>query len=365
MRDKRLWALSQVASSFYFFLLQLTFLKNYSIDLVAQFSSLTSIGAFVLLAYRRCFLEIRAIESWQNNRSPLLEIFSFYLVMSLAVTFFFKWDLFLTLYIILLFLNLALMDQFKFIDQKGHQFYSVIHLFLIATILLESRYFRGWHLLLMTNIIISFVSYAIKNYTNNVKINHLSFRSSSFNLHKLQDLVLTSLIGFISPIVVFIIIDAQAVAVLRTSQNILSIANIFTTSIYYGALSERNQDFRFRWLYVTPTIFISSFVLMLTVNPKSSLTLFFGPYFQDSVTLTLLMALNLAFSIWTSVQVVHLTKLRLYKEILHVHLWVAIINILSIIILLSIVGILGFALAGIIINILEVILLLKKIRIVK
>jgi len=217
----------------------------------------------------------------------------------------------------------------------------------------------------MTNIIIAFVSYAIKNSTNDVQIDHLSFRSSRFNLHKLQDLVLTSLIGFISPIVVLIIIDAQAVAVLRTSQNILSIANIFTTSIYYGALSERNQDFRFRWLYVTPTIFISSFVLMLTVNPKSSLTLFFGPYFQDSVTLTLLMALNLAFSIWTSVQVVHLTKLRLYKEILHVHIWIAIINILSIVILLSIVGILGFALVGIIINILEVNLLLKKIRIVK
>ena len=365
MKDKKLWAVSQAASSLYFFLLQVTFLKNYSLDLVAQFSSLTSLGAFTLLAYRRCFLEIRNIENWGDNRSPLLELFSFYLVVSLGLTALFNWDFSLTLYIVILFLNLALIDQFKFIDQKGHQFYSVIHLFLIVTIFLGSIFFKSWHLLLVLNILLIFAAYTIKNLNTKVRVNHISFRLSSFNLHKMQDLVLTSFIGFISPVIVLIVIDAQAVAVLRTSQNILSIANVFTTSIYYSAFNERNKDFRFRRLYMMPTLFISSFVFILDNISTSVSTALFGPYFQDSVALTLALAINLSFTIWASVQVVQLTKLKLYREILHVHVLITISNIIITVFLMSTLSILGFALAGMTVNILELLLLRKKIRIAK
>jgi hypothetical protein len=124
----------------------------------------------------------------------------------------------------------------------------------------------------------------------------LSFHASVARVSatRVIDFAVSSGFGFFLPILTFLFLDARSVGELRTSQNFLSLGSIFATAFYYSALKGENDKEMSKMTYFLPSSILLGLLgfLFFFISP-SILKQMFGPYFFESLPLTLLLLVAL------------------------------------------------------------------------
>jgi hypothetical protein len=359
-----MWGSSQASTSLLFFLLQLTFLKSEIINHMVQFSILFGLFNFYLLGIRRSFLESK---DWSKESSPhtfLLSCTFIYLLICAPLTLFFSWDLRVLFTITALLYLQLLLDAARFNNQKGHLFFVSTQIFLSFSIAFtEHLNFSSISILSIVVLLNSFFLIVLRILNLNIYTEQIS-NNHTFSWSRFLDFSLVSGFGFLLPLITFIVLDSLSVGILRTSQNYLAIANLFTASYYYSALQNTILQVKFNISYLFPSSIMSIILVIINYYPNRSLIeKVFGPYIYSSNILTSLLIIALVPTIWVVNLNVYLIKLKLYKFLLNLHICTLLFFAISTILGYRIIGINAFGIATILSSILEVFILTRFIKV--
>ena len=159
-------------------------------------------------------------------------------------------------------------------------------------------------------------------------------------------------------------LDSLSVGILRTSQNILALANVFITSYYYSALQNRISQVKFKISYLIPSSIMCIILGIINYYPNSRLIeQVFGPYIYSSNMLTILLIIALVPAIWVVNLNVYIIKLKLYKFLLNLHIYTLLFFASLTILGYKIIGINAFGITTILSSILEAFILHKFIKV--
>lgn len=362
--SKTIWGSSQASTSLLYFLLQLTFLKSEVISHMVQFSILFGLFNFYLLSIRRSFLESK---DWSKESKPntfLLVCTCIYLLICAPLSVILSWDLRILFTITALLYLQLLLDAARFNNPNGHLFFISTQLCLSFSIVF-TEYLNLSSISILSIIVVlnSFflIVYRFLNlsfYTEQISHNH------TFNWSRFLDFSLVSGFGFLLPLITFIVLDSLSVGILRTSQNFLALANLFTASYYYSALQNRSLQVKFKISYLIPSSIMSIILVMINYYPNSLLIeQVFGPYIYSSNMLTVLLIIALVPTIWVVNLNVYIIKLKLYKFLLNLHIYTLLFFALSTILGYKFIGINAFGITTILSSILEAFILNRFIKV--
>jgi hypothetical protein len=155
------------------------------------------------------------------------------------------------------------------------------------------------------------------------------------NLTRCLDFTISSGFGFLLPLIAAVILNNKSVGILRTSQNFLSIGSVFTSAVYYSSLRTNAKKSLPRYFVFGPSIILFIFLGSLnSLFDKHFQELLFGPYFRDSLQLTILLVLALIPNIIASNLNANLVSLGLFKPLIRIHI--------SVLLLLALGSLWGF-----------------------
>ena len=358
--NRLLWGASQGLTSALFFLLQLSFLKEGELKLMALFSTLFAFMNFFLLAIRRSLIETNSFKEEVPSLRLILKLSLIFGGISMPLLAIIHNRPIVLISVIIFLFNQLLLDFFRFSTIRNHQIFIAIQITTILTALLL-KYFNlaaldAFVLIGLLQLIFSiFISTQDKRY----KLNNF-FPKAIFNFSRLLDFFLTSGFGFLLPLLVFIFLDSSSVGELRTSQNFLSLGNIFTASIYYSALNAKSSE-EIHWT----SYFIPSFVLLILLAiielfaAPSMVHRFFGPFFNESIFLTLILITALVPITWNSRESAKLVKAKRFKSLLGVHSISLIVLATGSCIGFDIIGVASYGIFVIVSNIVEMTLIYR------
>jgi hypothetical protein len=361
--DKFLWGASQGVTSALFFSVQLTFLKSSDLKLMALFSCLFAIMNLLLLVIRRSLIEINDFD----EKIPGLGF-----VLKMSFIFFFACSPFLILihnrvsiliYVSVFFLNQIILDFLRFTNKISHAiFIAVQFASLMLTLFLMVKNLNSeisFGIVVACQLIVSFMC-AVRERRKKLNFN-ATFKLFSFK--RFVDFVVGSGYGFFLPSLVFVFLDARSVGELRTSQNFLSLGSIFTSAVYYSTLGSKNTKVSSKAVYLVPSLTL--FATLIIFNyfvPSGIVYQIFGPYFYDSLTLTVFLILSLVPTIWVSQKSALLVKAKEFNSLLRLH----IISLATTVIISScgflVFGIYSYGITILFVSIFEVFLLNKLLR---
>ena len=362
--DKFIWGISQAITSGLFFLLQLAFLKSKNLSEMAVFSTLFGLMNFVILMIRRALIEITIFQQiFPGISSFSLLTLSFFLC-SLPISFFFHGNKFLTLYISIFLTNQVALDILRFSSLKNHYKFIGIQSASIFIILGSmSINFSEVNSFLSVTILQMFVTiyYVVTEQKTRLKINQMI---KLFNLSRLVDFFVSSGFGFLLPLITLILLDQKSVGVLRTSQNFLNLGSIFTAAYYYSILANNNRTNFSKYFHFLPSILLF-IILLISDNyvQKSTISQIFGPYFHESLNLTILLIIALIPSIFASTLNAFLINMKKFKELLRIHVFSVFVLAVGSIIGFVFIGVTAFGLFSIISASLEIFLIRKKLEV--
>ena len=330
---------------------------------MVQFSILFGLFNFYLLGLRRSFLESK---DWSKESNPNIFLLSYtcvYLLICAPLTVIFTWDLRILFTITALLYLQLLLDAARFNNPNGHLFFVLTQIFLSFSIVF-TEYVNLSNISILSIVVLLnslfLIVYRLLNlniYTKQTP-NHYSFNWSRF-----FDFSLVSGYGFLLPLITFLVLDSLSVGILRTSQNYLAIANLFTTSFYYSALQDKIVKIKFNISYLFPSFIMSIILILINYYPNRDLIeKVFGPYIYSSNILISLLIIGLVPTIWVLNLNVYLIKLKLFKFLLNLHICILLFFATSTIIGYKIFGVNAFGIAAIFSSILEVYILSKFIK---
>lgn len=318
--NRFLWGASQGLTSALFFLIQLTFLKEGELRLMALFSSLFALMNFFLLAIRKSLVEINAFKEEVPGLGLTLKISLIFGATCMPLLMIINNRPLVVVSVVAFLFNQIILDFLRFSNYRNHlNFIAIQATTITLTFLLKIFNISALDSFIFIVLIQSIFCIFYSIHDKRKKMKNI-FSKTLFNFSRLLDFSLSSGFGFLLPSLVFIFLDSSSVGELRTSQNFLSLANIFTASIYYSTLTTKNTK-KIPWI----SNFIPSFILLLLLamievflSPSITYDLF-GPFFYDSIPLTLILILALAPIIWNSRECAILVRAKRYKDLLVVH----------------------------------------------
>ncbi len=318
--NKFLWGTSQGLTSAFFFLLQLFFLKDSDLRLMVLFSTLFALMNFFLLATRRSLIEINAFKDEVPSISATIKIsmiFGIFCIPLLIIIV--NRPLVIALMTLFLF-NQIILDFLRFSNDRNHKIFIIIQ-FTFGTFAILLMFFRISPLNSFTIIVwIQFmfcICYSMQD--KRTKLNKI-FLNSLFSFSRFLDFTLNSGFGFLLPFLVYIFLDSPSVGELRTSQSFLSLGNIFTASMYYSTL-DSNKSTKVHWsnVFVPSVILLATLAVIYLFLTPTIVNDLFGPFFYDSIFLTIILIVALAPIMWNSRESAKLVKAQKYKLLLGIH----------------------------------------------
>ena len=318
--NKVVWGTSQSISSVLFFLIQLSFLKSSEIHLMALFCTLFGLMNFFLLAIRRSLIEVNQFIVNVPGIGMSLRLSCIFFIFCVPISFLIHTDISIVFCVTLFFFDQLVLDFVRFSNRKSHYLYIAAQtaslILSISLIFLELS--ATWIILVVA--LLQFV-FCIICIARDKRIS-LDFHASMalVSVTRIIDFAVGSGFGFFVPILTFLFLDASSIGEIRTSQNFLSLGNIFTSAFYYSALRGENRKEIPKINYFLPSTIMLGLlgVLAFFVSPFF-LQQMFGPYFYESLPLTLLLIVALVPTIWVLRINAILVNLKEFGSLFKIH----------------------------------------------
>ncbi len=318
--DKLTWGMSQALTSALFFLLQLCFLKSENLQDMALFSALFALLNFILLAVRRAMIEIHQTVT-KLPSLPFMSVITFtFITLGIFVAYLINFSFWLVFLVAVLLFNQLVLDFMRFSNYRNHLVFMGIQggsLIMILCFMLAGLTPKLTLFLVViaqgTCVVYLYVHHKepIMNFRNSLRL---------VSATRLLDFAVSSGFGFLLPFLTYLILDEESVGELRTSQNFLSLANIFTSAIYYSTLKSQSDSKMHNSLYFLPSLVLIGILGTFTFFVPSRLsTEILGPYFKDSIILTLLLIICLVPALWVFRMNAILVNLKEFDGLFKIH----------------------------------------------
>jgi len=297
--NKLIWGSSQAITSLLFFMLQLSFLKSLDLQLMALFSTLFGVMNFCLLAIRRSLLEVNQLDKTMPGFVLYVAICFAFLLICIPIAFLIKIDVLILLCITLFLFDQLVLDTLRFSDPQNHKWYIAVQIVSVVLAVFLTLADVGASQIILILALLQFVFCVLCSSRGKRVSLNLKESIALFNFTRFIDFAINSGFGFFLPLLTFIFLNADAVGALRTSQNFLTLGSMFASALYYSALMGENVRKIPKVMFFIPSLILSGLVTILTffVSP-SVVGRMFGPYFYESVPLTLLLVVALVPTIW-------------------------------------------------------------------
>ena len=318
--DKVTWGASQAITSLLFFLIQLSFLKSHDLLLMALFSTLFGLLNFCLLAIRRSLIEVNKFDNCTLGIVFSVAISFVFCLFCIPISILIGLD-FLILFCMTLFLfNQLVLDTWRFSGSQSHNWYIAAQAFsAVLTVGLSLTNLSASQIVLIISLF-QFVLCMFSTLREKRVILNLRSSLALFNLTRFFDFTINSGFGFFLPLLTFIFLNANAVGALRTSQNILTLGSIFTSAFYYSTIMGQDVKKIPKLLYFVPSLILFGLLFVLIVFvPPSFVEQVFGPFFYESIPLTILLIVALVPTIWVSTMYAVLVNSKDFRFLFKTH----------------------------------------------
>lgn len=318
--DKVIWGASQGITSALFFLIQLSFLKSSEIHLMALFCTLFGLMNFFLLAIRRSLIEVNQFKVNVPGIGLSFTLSCVFFCFCLPISFLMNNNILVVFSVTLFLFDQIVLDFVRFSDKKNHYLYIAAQtVSLVLSISLMFFELSATCIILVVSVLqFAFCVICISRDVRTSLDLHASVALVSVT--RMIDFAVSSGFGFFLPILTFLFLDASSVGELRTSQNFLSLGNIFASAFYYSVLKSENIKEIPKIAYLLPSLILLSFLGVLTfcISP-SNLKQMFGPFFYESLPLTCLLIIALVPTIWVLRINAILVNLREFSSLFKIH----------------------------------------------
>lgn len=318
--SKVIWGSSQAITSLLSFLIQLSFLKSSNSQQMALFLTLFAVMNFILIAIRRSMIEVNKF----NIKVPSIFVFvvisTAFMIFSLPISTLIHSNFLIVACVSLFLFDQLVLDFFRFSRVSGHFLYIGVQVISITvSISLMIANVSAISIILIISLFQLSLCILFYNQDARMKLN-INDSRKLVSLTRVLDFAVTSGFGFLVPLITYVLLDANSVGILRTSQNILSLGSVFTSALYYSTLQSENIERISKFTYFVPTFLMMSLLIIITFSvPPLILEQIFGPYFFDSLPLTVLLLLALVPTIWSMRICALLVKLKKYRLIFKIH----------------------------------------------
>ena len=318
--SKVIWGSSQAITSLFYFLIQLAFLKSSNSDQMALFLVMFAIMNFILTIVRRSMIEINKFNEKVPNIIVFLVTSTAFLIISLPISTLIHRNFLIVACVSLFLFDQLMLDFFRFSETRGHFLYiGVQAISILISILLMIADVSSLVNIFFISVLQLSLCIIFYSRDERMKLN-LEDSRRLFSLTRALDFAVSSGFGFLIPLITFILLDADSVGILRTSQNFLSLSSVFTSAFYYSTLQSENIEKLPKFTYFVPSLLLMVLLLLITFLdfPKIR-TEILGPYFLDSLPLTYLLLLALVPTIWSIRLYALLVKSKKYHLIFKIH----------------------------------------------
>lgn len=318
--NKLLWGSSQAITSLLFMILQLLFLKSPDLQLMALFSTLFGLMNFCLLAIRRSLLEVNQLDKTMPGFVSYVAICFAFMLICLPIAFLIKIDVLILLCTTLFLFDQLVLDTLRFSEPQNHKLYIAVQAVSVVLAVFLTLADVGASQIILILALLQFVFCVLRSSRGKRASLNLKESIALFNFTRFIDFAINSGFGFFLPLLTFILLNANAVGALRTSQNFLALSSIFTSGFYYSALMGENVRKIPKVMFFVPSLILSGVVTILTLFVSPSVVgRMFGPYFYESIPLTLLLIVALVPTIWASTMNAVLVNSKEFRFLLKTH----------------------------------------------
>lgn len=328
---------------------------------MVQGSILLSVSIYGALAFRRSYLEDYSGKSTGSNFSPIPFFSLMYYLLACAMSITFGWNKYLTIIFTLFFILQLFLEQLRY--QYKYLFFFGINLLQVLSLLILAKWNNIIEPFTFIVIVISVPYIAIK-YLNQNYIVYLKSYKHILNYPKLFDFILTSTVGFISPLIIFSILGSTSLIEFRTAQNFLSISNLLTFTIYnhYHFMDKPINLIRLLTASLIPSIFLLTLLVIgLSAFPELFTTLV-GPEFVNIWPLILLLICSLIPSVANSLISIGFNKKGLMIKFVKIRAIVSSIQLIYMAFFLKLFDLPAYIIFSLILEICSMILLFVKYR---
>jgi hypothetical protein len=318
--DKVTWGVSQAITSALYFLLQLAFLKSNDLQVMALFSTLFGLMNFFLLAIRRSLIEVNLFHANVPSVSIVIVFSCGFFLFCLPISLIIQSDLLLVFCVGLFLFDQLVLDFVRFSETKNHYLYigaQVVSVVLSVFMMLAGRSATD---IILYVALLQFIFCILCIAKDKRLILGLHTSMQLVSVTRIIDFTVSSGFGFLMPVVTYLLLDANSVGELRTSQSFLSLGSVFASAFYYSALQEKSTKETPKITYLIPVLVLLGLLgSLVTFAPPSILMQIFGPYFYESLPLTWLLTVALVPTLWVSRNNAVLVKSKNFGSLLKIH----------------------------------------------